>query len=141
MKYYIIYQNDHFIGYTTDKNLLDNFLKNRKGKYKIKKFKEEEIPEKIRNSFNFTNYELVEYCDYYTDNDAVIFNYEYTDMEEYMNKDCLALQQLIESLLENIKYINLNDEERKIIQYSFYKIYDDLKDKMKWRRESLQQRI
>ena len=126
MKYYIIYKDDHFIGYTTDKKLLDNFLTNRKGKYTIKKFKENEIPDELRKSFEFTNYELVEYTNYYTNNDAVIFNYEYIDMEEYMSRDCLVLQQLLEFVLYNIKFIELTDEERKMIQYSFCKLIDDL---------------
>jgi len=126
MKYYIIFKDNHFIGYTTDKNLLDNFLNNRKGKYKVKKLNEDEIPDEIRNSFEFSNYELVEYCDYYTTNDAVIFNYEYIDMEEYMSRDCLALQHLLKFVLQNLNLMNFNDEDRKIIQYSFYKLYDDL---------------
>jgi hypothetical protein len=117
MKYYIIFKDNHFIGYTTDKNLLDNFLNNRKGKYKVKKLNEDEIPDEIRNSFEFSNYELVEYCDYYTTNDAVIFNYEYIDMEEYMSRDCLALQHLLKFVLQNLNLMNFNDEDRKIIQY------------------------
>lgn len=126
MKYYIIYKDDHFLGYTTNKKLLNNFLDNREGKYHVEKIKEEEIPDKIKNSFNFTNYELTEYTNYYTDNDTVLFNYEYTDVEECMIKDSLALQYLLSVLIKDIDYLKITDEERKIIQYSFYRIIDDL---------------
>ena len=115
MKYYIIYKDDHFLGYTTDKKLLDNFLTNRKGNYKVKKFKEDEIPDELIKSFEFTNYELVEYTNYYTNNDAVIFNYEYIDMEEYMSRDCLTLQQL----LLHVLYTSLVKDQLKDLQQCY----------------------
>ena len=127
MKYYIIYKNKHFIGYTQNKNLLDRFLKSRKGKYTVKEMDESEISEEVKNSFNFSNCELTEYTDYYTDNDTVLFNYESLNMEDCIIKDCLFLHHLLEGLLNDIKYFKLSDEESKIIRYSLYKLIDDIK--------------
>ena len=127
MKYRVIFENGHFIGYATNKQLLSNFLNNRKGKYKIKKVDESEIPEEIKNSFDFTNYELVEYTNYHTDNDTILFNYEYVDMEDHMVRDALMMQHLALELIHCLNVIRLTDDERKIIQYSLYRIFDDLK--------------
>lgn len=126
MKYFIIYKDDHFLGYCVDKKILNNFLNHRKGKYEIYKIKESEIPEKLKNSFEFTNYELLEYTNYYTNNDTPVFNYEAIDMENLMVKDALAIQSLSEEVIHNLKYFKLTDEELKIIKYSFERLIEDL---------------
>lgn len=126
MKYYLIYKNKNFLGYTTDKKLLDNFINHRKGKYKIHKVPEDEIPDDIKKSFHFTNFELIEYINYYTINDTVLFNYEAIDMEDMILKDSLYLQQLSEFIIDNIKYFKLKKENEKLIKYSLKYLIDTL---------------
>lgn len=124
MKYYIIYKKDEFIGYATDKKLLNNFLKNRKGTYKILKLNDSEISDDIKKSFTFEEYGLTEYANYYTCNDTVLFGYEIVEMEDLIHKDITILQSLINILLKDTKYIRLTDDEKKMIKYSFRQILE-----------------
>lgn len=127
MSYHVIFKDGHFIGYTTDKKLLGNFLNNRKGKFRVEKFKADEIPDSIRKSFDFTNYELTQYTDYYTSNDTVLFNYEQVDMEEYMLQDMLALQHLIIKLLGCLRHVKFSDDESRLIRCSLHRLFDDIR--------------
>jgi hypothetical protein len=126
MKYYIIYKDSGFIGYTTNKVLVNNFLKTRKGNYHVEKIDEKDISNDIKNSSTFFNCELFEYINYHTDNDTVLFEYEARDMEENIIKDMQLLQELIVVVMNNLKYIQLSKDEEKLIKYVFYTLFEDL---------------
>ena len=126
MKYYIVYKNNHLQGYTNDKLLLDNFIKNRKGNYKIYKLKESNIPKELLDSFNFNNYQLSEYINYSTDNDVILFNYEASDMEDLLLKDLLSLESLLKDLLKHIKYFKFDENEVNLIRYALKYLLENI---------------
>jgi len=126
MNYFIIYNKDKFLGYTTNKKLLNNFLNNRKGKYHVNRIKDTDLPEDIKNSSIFYEYELNEYIDYSTTNDTVLFNYERDEMERMITEDAHALNSLLSNILDNLKYFKLSNAEKKIITCSFKKVINDL---------------
>ena len=126
MKYYIIYKDNHFIGYSTNKKLVNNFLNSRKDDYHVEIIDEKDISNDIKNSSTFFNCELFEYINYHTDNDTVLFEYEARDMEENIINDMQLLQELIVVVMNNLKYIKLSKDEEKLIKYVFYTLFEDL---------------
>ena len=126
MKYFVIYENSKFIGFTDDKELLDIFINTRKGEYEYIKIKEKDLPQYIKSMSIFHDYMLIKYISYYSNNSVVFFNYEAFSMEYSMSEDCIVLETLLRNILKYSKYLKLTEDEYQIIQISFRKLITDL---------------
>jgi len=117
MKYYLIYKKDKFLGWADNKKIIKTFMKDRPGTYKIIKNDEEDIPEKIRKSFSFDNFQLTWFMGYYTSVKVALFNYEVSEFEEAMSRDSLKLHVAADQLIRHSKVIKFSKEEKKLINY------------------------
>lgn len=144
-KYYAIYNKERFIGYTDNKKFLKLFLKNRKGKYNVKIFEEDEIPESILNSFTFHSYLLTFFQGYHLTYELPVFEYEYIELENHIRDDLAILYNALENLLKLIDFIKVDNKQNmrekinhiivqiaEVISSDHEVVYDELVDVVKY---------
>lgn len=118
-KIYIIYKNDKFVGYTYDKDMLKQFKRTRKGKYKYIKFKTSKIPKNVLDNIDFDNYSLQYYVGYRLSTELPLFLYEFEKLEEKIKADLWDMMGSIELILDKLQYLKLDNFERKLIKAVF----------------------
>ena len=124
MKSYLIYEKDKFLGFADNKKRLKDFLKNRKGTYKIIKINDKKIPDRIKKSITYDEHRLGGYEGYHGDSDTTLFYYEQLIMEQFMMDDACAIQYLADHLIELSEYIKFDKNEQKIINHSLKYLID-----------------
>ena len=115
---YIIYNKNRFVGYTEDKLMLENFMKNRKGKYSYKKVKKSKIPKRILDSKDFEIYSLEYYVGYRLTTELPLFLYEFEPLEDSLYRDIFTLSESLYSFLIIMEYLKFSKEEKRIIKMS-----------------------
>lgn len=112
MKYYIIYKNDKFVGFTTSFEMLQTFLKSRKHKkYMVRIMKEDNIDKDVLDSDKLSDYELSYYNGYSITNELPVFEYEREMLEEELYNYLCDSFATIEFFIKKLKYIKFDSEE------------------------------
>jgi len=123
--YFILNKKGKFLGFTTDKKLLDLFLYKRGEKnYKIKKVKKNKLNKSFLNQLevSFSEYELLCY-----DDNIPVFDYEETRFAESLHQFFIDLEISITDLKEAIKFFRFSSDEEKKIKNSIEKYLDIIK--------------
>lgn len=142
MKYFIIYKDNKFIGYTDNKKMLRQFLKIRNDKYKIIKMYDDEIASKIKTSDTFESYALSYYQGYELTTELPIFIYEFPKFEALIREHLITTVALIDAIRKQLEYFKSDDLEKfdsslksvydmcyEFITYSCHEpVYDELLD-------------
>lgn len=146
MKYFIIYKDDKFIGYTDNKVVLKRFLEVRSSKYKVVKMHKDEIPLRIINNDSFESYALAYYNGYKLIDELPLFIYEFSKFESLIREELLTSSIVIKNLIRDIDYIKtddlyafkkalekISDIYHDLITYSYHEpIYDEVFDVFKF---------
>lgn len=105
-KFYCIYKDDKFIGYSEEKTVIKQFLSIRnKDKYVIKKIKSDEIPDDIISSASFESYALAYYQGYKLTYELPIFIYEITKFDSLIREHLITIVAITNSIQHNLEYI------------------------------------
>ena len=112
MKYYIIYRNNKFVGFTTSFEMLQIFLKSRKHKkYMVRIMKENNIDKDILNSEKLSDYELSYYNGYSITYELPVIEYEREMLDEELYNYLCDVYATIEYFIKKLKYIRFDSEE------------------------------
>ena len=144
MKYHVIYKDDKFLGYTTSKKMLKQFLTVRKkNKYKIIVMTYDDLPERILHSDKFDLYALSYYQGYHLTNELPMFVYVFSKFESLMREEFIYGISCLQRLQRNIEYFkklelpdsfnesmkNLHGICHDMITYSYHEpVYDEVFD-------------
>jgi hypothetical protein len=127
--FYLIYKNKKFIGFTTDKIIIQQFKELKKNKYiKIIKISEEKIDEKLKNKLwtESRSKELI----HFTENSHIpLFGYETLEFEKFLFNLNLNGIEKCHDIDKLIKYIKFSEDEKKIITkfiISLFEMVDDI---------------
>jgi len=144
IKIYLIYKKDKFVGHTTDKRALDQFLKIRPNKYKIIKVSKNKIDKNILNSSEFKQTEL-DYFRYEYGAEILykypLFNYEIDIVHDSFRDDVMILDACLTKLCEKIEFIKFKKLEFDLIITSFTKILETIENSISIEEEFLYEDI
>lgn len=126
MKYYMIMSvlNNSFIGYTTDKEFLKKFLKQRGGDkyFKYIELNERQLTPKMKDNLKTGEYDMTVYQSEGED-EIFVFDYEYRESLDSLIDFGVTSYNALCKLCSLLKYIRFNnDEERDIV----FKMMDKL---------------
>jgi 2-oxoglutarate ferredoxin oxidoreductase subunit gamma len=116
MKYYIIFNSKgKYIGYTTNKKLLNAFLQERgESKYKVEKINEENLSEQMKKTIKSSFSDL--YYLYITDKEKIaIFSNEDASFETHMIESMIRSRSSLDRLLKSNKLLKLSEDDQKVL--------------------------
>lgn len=116
MKYYLVFRsNNKYLGYTTSKKDIKRLLKQRKkSEYNIKVFSEKDLNPDLIKKIKSGLGELYAYSSDGVEDGPMIFDFEELDIMDQMPEFCIILDERLYSLVQLLKYIKLDDEDKVI---------------------------